>query len=102
MAEGRIVVVADPYTVYALRMLGAEGYPVNSVEEARSILRELSRREDIAILFVSAELYEQVAEDIEQVEKANPRIVVSRLPTLREPGKPMDVQRELLKALGMG
>ena len=91
MAEGRIVVVADPYTVYALRMLGAEGYPVNSAEEARQVLRELSRREDIAILFVSAELYEQLESDIEWFEKVNPYTVVSRLPTLREPGKPMDM-----------
>lgn len=102
MSLGRIVVVADPYTVYAFRMLGAEGYPVNSVEEARRVLRELAAREDIAILFVSAELFDQLREDVEWLEKTNPTMVVSRLPTLREPGKPMDVQRELLRALGMG
>jgi V/A-type H+-transporting ATPase subunit F len=102
LSPKRVVVVADPYTVYAFRMLGAEGYPVNSIDEARKVLRELAVREDIAILFISAEFYDELSKDIEFIEKNNPTLVVSRLPTIREPGKPMDVQKELLRALGMG
>ncbi|ABM80639.1 V-type ATP synthase subunit F [Hyperthermus butylicus] len=102
MAERKLIVIADPYTVYAFRMLGVEGYPVGNAEEARGVLRSLQSRRDVAIVFVSAELYDELAGDIETLEKANPSIVVSRLPTLREPGKPLDVQKELLRALGMG
>ena len=102
MSLKRVVVVADPYTVYAFRMLGAEGYPVNTLEEARRVLHRLAARGDVAILFVSAEFYDKLASEIEAIEKANPTMVISKLPTVREPGKPMDVQTELLRALGMG
>lgn len=102
MEKRHIVAVADPYTVYALRLIGVEGYPANTATEARKIIRELEIREDVGLVLVSAELFDAVEDAIEQLQRSRSDIVVARLPTVREPGKPMDVQKELLRALGMG
>ncbi len=102
MEKRHIVAVADPYTVHALRLIGVEGYPVNTAAEAKKVIRELEVREDVGLVLVSAELFDEIEDAIEQLQRSRSDIVVARLPTVREPGKPMDVQKELLKALGMG
>jgi len=102
LEKRHIVAVADPYTVYALRLIGVEGYPVNAATEAKKVIRELEIREDVGLVLVSAELFDAVEDAIEQLQRSRSDIVVARLPTVREPGQPMDVQKELLKALGMG
>lgn len=102
MEKRHIVAVADPYTVYALRLIGVEGYPVTSTEEARKVIKELEIREDVGLVLVSAEIFDDIREAIDELQRNRSDIVIARLPTVREPGKPMDVQKELLKALGMG
>ena len=102
MPAKRLVVVADPYTVYAFRLLGAEGRPVRDPREAEEALRELEAREDVGLILLSAELFDDVEEAVRGLEARRPDLVVARLPTVREPGEPMNVQKELLKALGMG
>lgn len=102
MEKRHIVAVADPYTVYALRLIGVEGYPVDTAAEAKKVIRELKVREDVGLVLVSAELFDKVGDAIEELQRNRNDIVIARLPTVREPGKPMDVQKELLKALGMG
>jgi len=102
LEKRHIVVVADPYTAYALRLIGAESYPVDSAEEARRVLAELEAREDVGLVLVSAELFEEISDSVERLQRSRGDIIIARLPTVREPGKPMDVQKELLRALGMG
>ncbi len=102
MAVKKVAVVADPYTVYALRLLGAEGYPASDPREAAERLREIAAREDIGLVLLSAEYYEDAEEAVRRLREERPDMIVARLPTVREPGEPMNVQKELLKALGMG
>jgi V/A-type H+-transporting ATPase subunit F len=102
LEKRHIVAIADPYTVYALRLIGVEGYPVTSSEEAKRILKNIELREDVGLVLVSAEIFDEISDAISALQRGRSDLVVARLPTIREPGKPMDVQKELLKALGMG
>ena len=103
MAEKRIAVVADPYIAALYRMLGLLSFTASSVDEAKKVLMELLSRGDVGIVFIAAEYYSGLGEEVlRAVESKRPDLIVTVLPTLREKGKPMDVQRELLKALGMG
>lgn len=102
MEKRHIVAVADPYTAYALRLIGVEGYPVDSIDEAKKVLKNIEVREDVGLVLVSAEFFDDVKDVVEELQRSRSDLVVARLPTVREPGKPMDVQKELLKALGMG
>ncbi|KSW12167.1 hypothetical protein CF15_05240 [Pyrodictium occultum] len=102
MAARRVVVVADTYTVYAFRLLGVEGYSVNSPREAARVVESLIPREDVGLVLLSAEYFDEAREAVDRFRRARSDAVIARLPTVREPGRPMDVQRELLRALGMG
>lgn len=104
MPAKHVAIVADPYTVYAFRLLGFEGHAVSSPEEARRAVESLIPREDVGLVLVASEYFSEplVAEAIEQFKSTRLDAIIARLPTIREPGKPMDVQRELLRALGMG
>ncbi len=102
MARRGIAVVADPYTAQLYRIIGARAYEASSKEEAVRALREVEADPTIGVLLVASELYDQVEDEVERLRRRRSDLVVSRLPTLRSPGRPMDVQRELLRALGMG
>jgi len=103
LPEKRIAVIADPYMATLYRMIGLQVFRARSPEEARRLLLDLLAREDIGIVFVAAEYYSALGEDtLALVQRKRPDLIVTGLPTIREKGKPMDVQRELLKALGMG
>ena len=102
MAAKKVAVVADPYTVYALRLLGVVGLPASDPREAAQRLRDAAVREDIGLVLLSSEYYDDVEEEVRRVIQERPDLIVARLPTVREPGQPMNVQKELLKALGMG
>ena len=103
LVEKRIAVIADPYVASFYRMIGALSFKARSTEEARRLLLELLSREDVGVVFVAAEYYEGLGEEtLGIVQRKRPDLIVAALPTPRERGKPMDVQKELLKALGMG
>ena len=102
MARRAVAVIADSYTAQLYRLMGAIAYEASTVEEAARALREVESNANVGVLLVASELYDQLADEIEAVRRRRADLIVSRLPTLRSPGKPMDVQRELLRALGMG
>lgn len=103
MVEKHIAVIADPYISSLYRMAGLYSFIVHNVENAREVLNELVAREDIGVVLISAEFYEKIEREfLEGIRRKRPDLVISVLPTLREKGKPMDVQQELLRALGMG
>jgi len=103
LVEKKVAVIADPYVSAFYRMLGFLAFRANSPEEARRALGDLLAREDVGLVFVAAEYYEGLGEDfLDGVQRKRPDLIVTVLPTPRERGKPMDVQKELLKALGMG
>ncbi len=102
MAMKKLAIVVDPFLAPLYRLIGATVYVADSVEEARNALRDIESNPDIGLVLIAAEFYEQMTEAIVRLEKKRPDMLVSRLPTVRERGKPLDVQRELLKALGMG
>ncbi len=103
MVEKKIAVIADPYVAAFYRMLGFNTFRATGPEEARRILSDLLAREDIGLVFVAAEYYEGLGDEfLAMVQRKRPDLIVTVLPTPRERGKPMDVQKELLKALGMG
>ncbi len=102
MRRVKLAVVADSYTSSVFRLLGAEVYVAENLEEARDALRKLTERADVGLALVAAEYYEKLQPEIDRLAKERPEMIVAKLPTMREKGKPLDVQRELLKALGMG
>ncbi len=102
MPEKKIAIIADPYTASLYRLLGATVYEAPTSGAAEKALEEISKREDIGLVFIAAEYYDVLEESISSLRKKRKDITVSILPTVREKGRPMDVQKELLKALGMG
>jgi V/A-type H+-transporting ATPase subunit F len=102
MPSRKVAIVADPYTAQLYRLVGAKAFEASTRHEAVEALRKVATDAEIGLVLVAAEIYDQVEDEVERLRKTRRDIIVSRLPTLRSPGKPMDVQRELLRALGMG
>ena len=102
MVEKRIVVVADEYTAIPFRMLGIEAYTVRSGEEARQVLQKLIERSDVGVVLVASDYQDAVKDIADKVARERSDLVVMTLPTLRNPGKPVDMRRLLLQALGFG
>jgi len=102
MVEKRIAVIADPYTASLYKLLGVFVREADTSGKARRFLEELARQEDIGLVFIAAEYYDVLEEAIKSIRRERKDLVIAVLPTPREKGKPMDVQRELLRALGMG
>ncbi len=102
MPEKKIAVIADPYTASLYRLLGVTVYEASTSGEAEEALEKITSVEDIGLVFIAAEYYDVLEEAIKKARKKRRELIISILPTVREKGKPMDVQRELLKALGMG
>ena len=102
MAEKKIAVIADEYTAIPFKMIGVEAYPVRSGEEARRLLEKLIERGDIGVVLVASDYRDAVEDIIEKVARERSDLVVMLLPTLKNPGKPVDMRRLLLQALGFG
>ncbi|MET1100955.1 MAG: V-type ATP synthase subunit F [Pyrodictiaceae archaeon] len=101
MARKKLAVVADPYTSTLYRMLGAIALGAKDSDEARRALEELSTRDDVGVVLVAAEYYKNIEDDVRRLYKERKDLVITILPSPREKGKPMNVQYELLRALGM-
>lgn len=102
MAEKKIVVIADEYTAIPFKMIGIEAYPVKSGEEARKLLEQLIEREDVGVVLVASDYRSAVEDIMEKVARERSDMIVTTLPTLKNPGKPVDMRRLLLQALGFG
>lgn len=104
MPERRIAIIADEYVAAAFKIIGVESYAVKNAKEAASELRKLLQREDIGIIFVANEFFgsKEVEAVVKLARRERPEILVSKLPTPRSPGKPVDMRKKLLQALGMG
>jgi len=104
LSEKRIAVIADEYVATAFKIIGVESYVVKNAGEAALKLRELLKREDIGIIFVASEFFDskEVEDIVKLAKREKPEILVSKLPTPRNPGKPIDMRKKLLQALGIG
>ncbi len=102
MPEKRIVVVADEYTVIPFRMLGVDVRVVHSGEEARRVVEELIEQPDVGVVLVASDYSDAVRDIMDRVARERSDMVVTVLPTLKNPGKPVDMRRLLLQALGFG
>jgi len=104
LPEKYVAIIADEYIATAFKIIGVESHTVKSSKEAALKLRELLRREDIGIIFVASEFFDskEVETLVELARKERPEILVSKLPTPKNPGKPIDMRKKLLQALGMG
>ncbi len=104
MPKRHVAVISDKYIATAFRLIGVESYPVKGVVDAAKALEEVAKREDIGIVLVASEFFgdKRVQEKIREVLRERPEILISRLPTPRSPGKPVDMRKKLLQALGIG
>jgi len=98
----RVAVIADSYTSSLFKLVGAEIFNADTLDAARKALQEVAKRADIGLVLIAAEYYDMLTQDIAQVEAGRSDLIIAKLPTIREKGKPMNIQRELLRALGMG
>jgi len=102
MPEKRIVVVADEYTAIPFRMLGVDVRIVHSGDEARRVVEELVEKPDVGVILVASDYGDAVKDILDKVARERSDLVVTLLPTLKNPGKPVDMRRLLLQALGFG
>ncbi len=102
MPRKRIAVIGDEYTATAFRMLGVEAFIVHSGAEAREALQKLLERSDVGVVLVASDFVDSVRDIMEKVRLERNDVVVTSLPTPRNPGKPVDMRRLLLQALGFG
>ncbi|NPA04915.1 MAG: V-type ATP synthase subunit F [Crenarchaeota archaeon] len=104
MPKRHVAVISDKYIATAFRLIGVESYPVKTPREAAEALEKIARREDIGIVLVASEFYgdKAVQERIKLVLRERPEMLISKLPTPRSPGKPVDMRKKLLQALGIG
>ena len=97
----KVLVIADEETCMMYRMVGCETISVSDPDELISALKASLTRDDLAVILVSQELGEPVREEIEKAI-ATSKSIISYLPTPRSEGKPVDMRRLLLRALGVG
>jgi len=102
LPEKRVVVIADEYTATAFRLIGVDARIVSSGDEARKLVEKLLEDEEVGVILVSNEFADSVRDIVERVGSERSDKVVALLPTLRHPGKPADMRRLLLQALGFG
>ncbi|MEG1706797.1 MAG: V-type ATP synthase subunit F, partial [Clostridia bacterium] len=75
----RVGVIGDRNSVLAFRAVGIEVYNADTAEEARELIRKLSR-EDFAVLFITEILAEKI-EDVLIKAKSNPFPAIVPIPT---------------------
>jgi vacuolar-type H+-ATPase subunit F/Vma7 len=71
VASGLVAVILDPYTAQLFRLAGLLVYEASTREEAVKAIREVEARRDVALLLVAAELYDQVAEELEALRRSS-------------------------------
>lgn len=76
----KIAVIGGRETVMGFTALGLEAFPVADADEARKVLRELTRnREDVAIIYIEEGLAAQLGQDIDKF-KDSPKPAIILIP----------------------
>jgi V/A-type H+-transporting ATPase subunit F len=77
MATSQVAVVGERATVVAFEGLGMAAFPVESVEEARKTVSKLMRGKQHAVIFVTEDIGEKIADVIaESAREYAPSIVL--------------------------
>lgn len=74
----KIAVLGDRQTVVGFKALGLSAFPVENADEAREILRKITREEeDYAIIYVQESYYAALEAEIERFKDVpNPAIIL--------------------------
>ena len=74
----KIAVIGGRETVMGFTALGLEAYPVADADEAKKVLRILTRdREDVAIIYIEEGLAAQLSQEIDKFEDSpKPAIIL--------------------------
>lgn len=76
----KIAVIGGRETVMGFTALGLEAYPVADADEAKKVLRTLTRdREDVAIIYIEEGLAEQLSQEIDKF-KDSPKPAIILIP----------------------
>lgn len=76
----KIAVIGGRETVMGFTALGLEAYPVADADEAKKVLRILTRnREDVAIIYIEEGLAAQLGQDIDKF-KDSPKPAIILIP----------------------
>lgn len=76
----KIAVIGGRETVMGFTALGLEAFPVADADEARKVLRELTRnREDVAIIYIEEGLAAQLGQEIDKF-KDSPKPAIILIP----------------------
>lgn len=76
----KIAVIGGRETVMGFTALGLEAYPVADADEAKKVLRILTRdREDVAIIYIEEGLAEQLSQEIDKF-KDSPKPAIILIP----------------------
>lgn len=76
----KIAVIGGRETVMGFTVLGLEAYPVADADEAKKVLRILTRdREDVAIIYIEEGLAAQLSQEIDKF-KDSPKPAIILIP----------------------
>ena len=76
----KIAVIGGRETVMGFTALGLEAYPVADADEAKKVLRTLTRdREDVAIIYIEEGLAAQLSQEIDKF-KDSPKPAIILIP----------------------
>lgn len=101
MRSGRIVVVGERDAVFGLGLVGLEGEAVGTLPEARRALERALRDPSVAMILVTEDWLEPLAEPIERAlaDEAGPMIV--EIPASRPVERRRGLQQLVERTLGI-
>jgi len=78
----RIVALGDPETLLGLRLVGLdEGYDSKTVDDAVSTLRLLLDRDDVGVIIITSDYYQEMEEIIEEIREESIFPLLVEIPT---------------------
>ncbi|MEM1620045.1 MAG: V-type ATP synthase subunit F [Fervidicoccaceae archaeon] len=101
LLQGKIVVIGGEDLATAYGLLGCETRIASSPDELLSVLEEVVAADDVALILISQELSEPVRGEVDALI-ARTKKIISYIPTPTSEGRPIDMRKLLLKALGFG